>query len=184
MRPSDRKITLVVNLLILFVLTGCQWSCESSGTSSDYNFGEDGDYYITGGITKDLNDDLALITAELLRNDSILGTALITYDDDTLTFTDPYYVRGEIPAIFYPTGTNVVRVKDSTYFDVSFNNVMPDTFSISTVLQPAFRISEAVLGTLSGSDTPQSAALFTIIFSLPYSFTIPITRSGDSFETG
>ena len=55
---------------------------------------------------------------------------------------------------------------------------------MSCLLQLFFLISLAVKGTLNGSDTPQSAALLTIILSLPYLLTILITLSGDSLVFG
>lgn len=170
MITSGKKISIAINLLILLVLTGCQWSCDSSSTSSDHIFGNVGDYYIAGGITKDINDDLAMINAELLRNDSTLGTALIKYGSDTLIFIDPYYKRGKSPALLYPTGLTVVQVKDSAFFDVSFNNIMPDIFSISSVIPDRREklSSEIVQLTWTGSANAEGYLIAAVKRGLAY----------------
>jgi hypothetical protein len=51
---------------------------------------------------------------------------------------------------------------------------------MSLLLNFAFLISRATRGTLRGSDIPQSAALCTIIRSVPYFFIMFIALSGDS----
>ncbi len=64
------------------------------------------------------------------------------------------------------------------------DRVVPDDRLDVRVGQPASRMAAAVLGTFSGSLTPQSAALFTMIRSLPYFFTSATIRASSILVWG
>ena len=59
-----------------------------------------------------------------------------------------------------------------------------DRLDVAPRRRRAARIARAVFGTFSGSLTPQSAALFTMMRSVPYFFTSATMRASSIFVYG
>lgn len=127
-----------ISKLVLVVLTAGlfaagQFSCDGSGSGPA--FVQIGDYWLSGSVVKDVNADLTTISASVHRNDSALHTALVTYGADTLIWVDTNHYKFALgPAVLYQPGQYAMDFSDEAIFSQSLSTIIPETFSITSVI--------------------------------------------------
>lgn len=118
----------MIALALIVALTGCGGGSTGDGGSSRYS------YIFSGGLVADLNADSSRVTATLLRNSSAYGSAMVSFDSDTLAYLNSAYRAARIISSSYSAGATTIRVVDTPQLNAQFTQTVVDSFSISNVV--------------------------------------------------
>jgi len=126
---TNKLITSILVALTVAMTIG--FSCGNpveNGRISRYQ------YLIDGVVIKDMNSDVASVSATLDRDNVPFETAEIKFGNDMLVADQGGYLWFTSPATAYGTGAILVSVKDSTSLNTSFAAIVADTFTITNIV--------------------------------------------------
>ncbi len=127
--------TYIVGLALLAGLgliatIGCDGSSGTGGNGSDMN------YRMTGILVEDWNRFATRAEVVLMRNDSLLDSALVWIGDQTLTFENGEYRLSVEPSGTYPQGVYDLVVADLPNFRDTVIISIADTFTLAVSEPP------------------------------------------------
>ena len=138
MRPNISKITVLVAVSVTAALFLALLGCESS--DGGFQPTPAATYSLVGTMVGNPSSVLTQVAAELRRNDSTLADGIVLLAADTLKFADTTEFADSI--YFFSSGephryagdSATVLVRDPDRFTSAFSLVVPDTFSITSVI--------------------------------------------------
>jgi len=140
MKANHNQVAGWVVILISVVLLGVQFGCDGSSSTGDT--AETNSYRVRGVLVKDINADSldadsTRIAVRFRRNDTLLTSALVTLNNDTLVFNrasfaidSVYSFASDSRRLMLP-GAYGLGVVDGSRFSDTMITILPDTFSIS-----------------------------------------------------
>jgi len=140
MKANHNQAPRWVAVLAIVALLALQFGCD--GSSSTGRPPETNSYQVKAVLVKDINADGVVadstrIAVRPLRNDTLLTTATVTLNNDTLVFDRPsfaidsvYSFDSDIRALMLP-GAYGLGIVDGSDFGDTVITIVPDTFSIS-----------------------------------------------------
>ncbi|NOY88431.1 MAG: hypothetical protein GXO93_03435 [FCB group bacterium] len=143
MNYNFQKFTYYGLMILLIVIAlGAMYGCN--GSSSPINPISVNNYYIKGFIVENPNIDKAgvdstQIVLSLKRNDTVLSTAQIKFNNQTLSFNNPLfaldsvYSFSDFPTPLLSPQTYEIVINDSLNYLDTINTIITDTFSIIQV---------------------------------------------------
>jgi len=129
-----KKLSIFPIILVLILMMFI-WGCDSVTTSDST-----GQYYLIGGLVKNLDLDLAQTVVYMEKNDSLFDDATIVFDNDTLIYNgvDELY-WSENTASGVSQGSNILRVSDSPNLSELLSYTVPGDFQITSIQLPEDR---------------------------------------------
>lgn len=139
MKANHNQATHWVGLVAVLALLALQFGCD--GSSSTGTTVETNSYQATGVLVKDLNADPAdadssRMAVRFERNDSLLSSAVVTLNNDTLVFDratfaidSVYSFASDTTALILP-GAYGLGMVDASRFGDTVITIIPDTFRI------------------------------------------------------
>ncbi len=128
---------IIFMAVILLIATFILWGCDTHITLPE----QVEPYYIEGALAKNLDLDSIFTSLVLKRNDTIVETADITLDGDTLDFMDNYYIAHNSAAAL-PSENYYLYIDDGDFRD-SVRFIIPTDLSITGVALPEDRVNPA-----------------------------------------
>ncbi|MBN1212956.1 MAG: hypothetical protein JXA92_10295 [candidate division Zixibacteria bacterium] len=134
---SYQKFTKLLILLLFFqalIFSGCNERTSNPSLTAEYQ--------LSGALIADRNHDSTIVVIDLVKNDSTLTDADITFDDDSLVYNA---LNLSVDFVFSLTNTSLTRylsssrniaVRDSSNFHDTVTVNVTDTFSILTIEPP------------------------------------------------
>lgn len=132
-----RQLLLIVLLAgLVQILSGC------NSFPSDSDPVVQSVYRLDGLLVADPNRSVTTVAIQTLRNDSMLTSSLVRFDNDTLGFDScacglsSVFGRSAASATAYPAGQHVINFRDSTLFSLSAFTTLADSFVITSINPP------------------------------------------------
>jgi len=140
MKANHNQAARWATVLAIIALLGVQFGCD--GSSSTGGLPETNSYRVEGVLVKDINADpvsadSSRIAVRVERNDSLLTSARVTLNNDTLVFDRASFVIDSVYSFTTNTwalilpGAYGLGVVDASRFGDTVITIVPDTFSIS-----------------------------------------------------
>jgi len=133
-KSNLRKSILLVPafLLVLAVLSGCNSAGVNTQVTSSYR--------AEGGLVLDQNLDSSYVSIGFERNDSLLVSAAVWFENDSLEFNNPQvcicnaFSFGSDSVLRFAAASPTIIVRDEDRFVDTLSFVVVDTFSITNVV--------------------------------------------------
>lgn len=142
MRLNRTNITVWAAVSVTAALFLALLGCESSG--GGFQPTPVGAYKLAGTLVGNPGRVQTQVAVELTRNDSILASGMLRFETDTLSdtlefadtsqFADSIYFFSSVEAYRYTGDSATLQVSDPNRFTSTFSLVVPDTFSITSVI--------------------------------------------------
>ncbi|MFZ5979736.1 MAG: hypothetical protein ACOYVF_03810 [Candidatus Zixiibacteriota bacterium] len=169
MKVNLTKFLVLVLVVMLLALTfGCNTRTSEPKLTADY--------ILKGSLIADPNLDSTLVVLSLKKNDSLLSTAAITFDGDSLIYNsihvEPGYIYSLVDTSLYTylSASKRLVIKDSSSFYDTVLVGVPDTFSITNI-DPANRLlpgGGSVAVDWSGSTNADGYVVATVLRDSAY----------------
>jgi hypothetical protein len=112
----------------------CLWGCNTSPSQS--NQLEPATYRISGLAVKDANIDRSWVEARVHRNDTLLTTAVLTFDGDTLVYAGSGYQLVLSRASSLTSGAKQIVLTDSSRFADTAGVIVPGVPVVTNIVPP------------------------------------------------
>jgi len=128
------KLLISLAFLLSLIFSGCNKRSSNPSLTAEY--------LLSGALIADQNLDSTIVVIDLVRNDSNLTGADITFDGDSLVYNtinlsvDYVYSLTDTSLTEYLNSSCNIDIRDSSYFHDTVTVNVTDTFSILTIEPP------------------------------------------------
>ncbi|MCX6827451.1 MAG: hypothetical protein NTV06_09365 [candidate division Zixibacteria bacterium] len=132
MRRFYISILVAVILALAYYLAGCDQRIALSSLKG---------YSVEGAIVRDMHLRSIIASAQFKRNDTILTSARLIIENDTLVYAGGYYTKSFGYSSAVSSGEHYLKLVDSNLFRDSIKFSIPGTFNFTHSSLPGDRIN-------------------------------------------